>query len=108
MFAARNAAEIAWMQETFEVAKDRDSAPAMFISQADPGLFNHPVESENTRNKKTLVAFAGSTPDGFHDFLVVLRDAVKAFGKSSAYVLGDTHHFRIDKPFYDIDPPNSV
>ncbi|MBZ5644732.1 MAG: hypothetical protein LAO19_18390 [Acidobacteriia bacterium] len=107
-FAARNAADIAWMQETFEVAKERDSAAVMFISQADPGFFDHPVESENTRDPKTLVVLAGSTPDGFHDFLVALRDAVKAFGKPVAYVHGDTHYFRIDKPFYDADPPNSV
>jgi hypothetical protein len=36
-YAARNAADIAWMQETFQVAKARNSAAVMFISQADPG-----------------------------------------------------------------------
>src|SRR6267154_5819300 len=41
------------------------------------------------------------TPDGFHDFLVALRQEVIAFGKPVAYVHGDSHYFRIDKPFLD-------
>lgn len=35
-YAARNAADIAWMQGTFDEAKARHSAAVMFISQADP------------------------------------------------------------------------
>src|SRR5438874_10987597 len=34
-FAARNAADIAWLQETFAVAKQRHSAAIMLISHAD-------------------------------------------------------------------------
>ena len=40
-------------------------------------------------------------PDGFHDFLVALRDQVIAFRKPVAYVHGDSHYFRVDKPFLD-------
>src|SRR5262245_29930091 len=36
-FAARNAANIAWMQDTFREATERRSAAIMFITQADPG-----------------------------------------------------------------------
>ncbi len=36
-YAARNAADIDWMQGTFDEAKARRSAAVMFISQADPG-----------------------------------------------------------------------
>ena len=36
-FAARNAADIAWLQETFAEAKARGSAAVMLIAQADPG-----------------------------------------------------------------------
>src|SRR5437899_11155201 len=37
-FAARNAADIVWMQETFAFAKQRNAAGMMFSSQADPGV----------------------------------------------------------------------
>lgn len=36
-YAARNAANIAWMQQTFDKANKRHSAAIMFISQANPG-----------------------------------------------------------------------
>jgi len=107
-WAARNAADIAWMQETFKIAAQRGSAAVMLISQADPGFNDHVVESENTRNPKTLVLTGGLTPDGFFSFLAALRDEVKRFERPVVYVHGDTHYFRIDKPFYDIDPPDSV
>jgi hypothetical protein len=63
------------------------------------------------RDPKTLVetdnlpasdpAAPGPTPDGFHDFLVALRQEVIAFEKPVAYVHGDSHYFRVDKPFLD-------
>ena len=43
----------------------------------------------------------GANPDGFHDFLTALRERVIAFRKPVAYVHGDSHYFRIDKPFLD-------
>jgi hypothetical protein len=38
-------------------------------------------------------------PDGFQTFLLALRAQVIAFKKPVAYVHGDSHYFRIDKPF---------
>jgi hypothetical protein len=100
---SRRDADIAWMRETFQVAKDRNSVAVMLISQADPGFNDHPIESENVRNPKTLDCLncTTSTPDGFKAFLTALRDEVTAFRKPVAYVHGDTHYFRIDKPFLD-------
>jgi hypothetical protein len=40
-------------------------------------------------------------PDGFVEFLGALRDEVIAFRKPVAYVHGDSHYFRVDKPFFD-------
>jgi hypothetical protein len=99
-FAARNAANIAWMQETFAVAEARGSAAIMLISQADPGWDLSTGEGAPLRDPKTLVETDG-LPDGFHDFLVALRDQVIAFRKPVAYVHGDSHYFRVDKPFLD-------
>jgi hypothetical protein len=99
-FAARNAADIAWMQETFKVAIARGSAAIMLISQADPGWDLSTGVGAPLRNPRTLVETDG-LPDGFHDFLVALRDQVVAFRKPVAYVHGDSHYFRVDKPFLD-------
>ena len=35
------------------------------------------------------------------EFLIALRDEVIAFRKPLAYVHGDSHYFRVDKPFQD-------
>ena len=97
-FAARNAATIAWMKDSFAVAVARNSAAIMLISQADPGFDQSTGVGAPLRDPKTLVETDG-LPDGFHDFLVALRDQVVAFQKPVAYVHGDSHYLRIDKPF---------
>jgi hypothetical protein len=98
-YAARNAADIAWMQETFDEAKARHSAAVMFISQADPGFNDDQVQGAPTRNPLTLVEDdAQASTDGFGDFLRALRDETIAFGRPVVYVHGDSHYFRIDKP----------
>lgn len=99
-FAARNAADIVWMQETFAEAKERHSAAIMFISQADPGFDATDGIRGPLRDPKTLVE-TDADPDGFHDYLVALREEVIAFAKPVAYVHGDSHYLRMDKPFLD-------
>jgi hypothetical protein len=101
-YAARNAANIAWMRDTFASAKANNSAAVMFISQADPAFDQTVGISDNTRNPKTLVQ-EGPLPDGFKDFLTALRTEVIAFRKPVAYVHGDSHYFRVDKPFLTAD-----
>jgi hypothetical protein len=98
--AARNAADIAWMQQTFDVAKSRHSAAVMLITQADPGFDLSDATRAPLRDPKTLAETDGQ-PDGFQSFLTALRDEVIAFGRPVAYVHGDSHYFRIDKPFLD-------
>jgi hypothetical protein len=97
-YAARNAADIAWMQDTFAVAKSLNSAAVMLISQADPGFDLTDATRGPLRDPKTLAETDGQ-PDGFQDFLLALRDQVVAFQRPVAYVHGDSHYLRIDKPF---------
>jgi hypothetical protein len=99
-YAARNQADIAWMQQTFDAAKHDGSAAVMFISQADPGWDGSDATRAPTRDPRTLVESDGQ-PDGYHDFLSALRDQTVAFRKPVAYVNGDSHYLRIDKPFQD-------
>jgi hypothetical protein len=44
---------------------------------------------------------APGQPDGFVEYLTVLRAEVVGFRKPVAYVQGDSHYFRVDKPFQD-------
>src|SRR5262249_17243992 len=84
--------------DTFAVAKANGSAAVMLISQADPGFDQTDGTRGPLRNPKTLVETDG-LPDGFQSFLLALRDEVVAFEKPVAYVHGDSHYFRIDRPF---------
>jgi hypothetical protein len=99
-FSARNQANIAWMRETFEEAATRHAAGIMFITQADPGWDLSDGTRAPLRDARTLAETDG-LPDGFADFLLALREEVIAFRLPVAYVHGDSHYFRVDKPFLD-------
>jgi hypothetical protein len=99
-YAARNAADIAWLQETFAHAKSEGSAAVMIIGQANPGFDASDPTRAPVRDPRTL-AEANPATDGYRDFLTAFRSLVVDFGKPVAYVHGDSHYFRIDKPFLD-------
>jgi hypothetical protein len=79
---ARNEANLAWLEETFEAARENDHAAVMLAIQAN-------VFEEDTEN-----------PSGFADFKEALRQEVVSFGRPVVLVHGDSHNFRIDKPLY--------
>jgi len=99
-YAARNAANIKWLRDSFAIAKARGSVAVMLISQANPGWDQTDPTRAPLRDPKTLVE-TDPLPDGFKDFLTALRAEVVAFGRPVAYVHGDSHYFRVDKPFLD-------
>jgi hypothetical protein len=99
-FTARNQANIVWLQETFDVATARRSAAVLLISQANPGWDLSDGTRAPVRNPRTLAQTDGA-PDGFVEFLTALRDHVIAFRRPVAYIHGDSHYFRLDKPFLD-------
>ena len=97
-FSARNKANIQWLKETFADATARHSAAVMLIAQADPGFDLSDSTRAPLRDSKTL-AEANAATDGFKEYLLALRSEVVAFRKPVAYVHGDSHYFRIDRPF---------
>jgi hypothetical protein len=99
-FAARNTANIVWLHQTFVHAAERGSAAVMLITQANPGWDASDPTRAPLRNPRTLAQTDGQ-PDGFVTFLGALRSEVIAFRKPVVYVHGDSHYFRIDKPFLD-------
>jgi hypothetical protein len=99
-FAARNAADIEWLHAAFAAAKADRSAALMIIAQADPGWDLSDPTRAPTRDPRTLAETDGQ-PDGFQTYLLALRDEVIAFQRPVAYVNGDSHYFRVDRPFLD-------
>ena len=100
-FAARNHANIVWLQETFAAAEARRAAAVMLISQANPGWDLTDPTRAPLRDAKTLAETDGQ-PDGYQEFLLALRDEVVNFRRPVAYVHGDSHYHRVDKPFLDL------
>jgi len=100
-YAARNAADIAWMEETFRAARTRHSAAVMLISQGNPGFDGFDgARGVPLRNPQTLAETDGQ-PDGYQSLLVALRSQIIDFRKPVAYVHGDSHYFRVDRPMQD-------
>src|SRR5205807_257726 len=81
-------------------SRTRPHAVRRIISQGNPGWDESDVKRAPLRDPKTLAETDGQ-PDGFQAFLVALRDEVIAFHKPVAYVHGDSHYFRVDRPFLD-------
>jgi hypothetical protein len=89
-FAARNAANIVWLRETFAHATERGSAAIMLIMQANPGWDSSDPTRAPLRNARTLAQTDGQ-PDRFVEFLGALREQVIGFRKPVAHVHGDSH-----------------
>ena len=96
----RETADEAWLRETFEEAREKQSAGVMIIWQGDPGFDMSGYQGAPKRNATTLVETDGKA-DGFHDILSLLRDETIAFKKPVVLVHGDSHYFMVDKPLLD-------
>jgi hypothetical protein len=88
-YTARNAANLAWLSESFAAAKAAGSKAVMIVLQADmfgPGS-PFPTTTDPT--------------DHFADTRNAIADAAIAFGGPVVVVNGDSHSFNVDKPFTD-------
>ena len=99
-YAARNAADLDWLHGTFDEARRHNSAAVMVIWQANPGWDTADGTRTATRDPRTLAETDGQA-DGYRELLTALRDETVAFRRPVALVHGDSHYFRIDKPFLD-------
>jgi hypothetical protein len=107
-YKARNVANIAWMRETFKAAKALNASAVMIVTQGNPGWDQSDSTRAPLRDPKTLKEIDPKTLkeidpvlDGYQEFLSALRAEVIAFRKPVAYVHGDSHYYRIDKPLQD-------
>ena len=100
-YAARRAANLAWLKLAFEWAKRSGSKAIMLVAQADPRFEN--TWPQDVQQRYMLAGLGLKSPEarratGFDDFLAGLENETVAFGKPVVYVHGDTHIFRVDKP----------
>ena len=89
----RNQANLAWLREAFAVATQNHLRGVLLVLQAN--MFALPPLPP------------GAKRDGYHSFLAALENEVYSFGKPVVLVHGDSHHFRIDRPFPQPIDPNS-
>jgi hypothetical protein len=87
-YTARNAANLAWMRESFALATQDGSLGLMLFIQGNPFPFT-PTDG----NLK-----------GFDEFLIALEEETLKFGKPVVLAHGDSHYFRVDKPLPRPDP----
>lgn len=85
-FLERNPVVLAWLQESFALARRDKLAGIVLLFQANPG-FAHFSE--------------GLPHRGFRDFLEALRQETLDFSGQVVAVHGDTHISRIDQPLRD-------
>jgi hypothetical protein len=82
-FGPREGANLAWIQQTFALAKQDNARAVMLLMQANPHFEVAPT------NRVRL---------GFNRILDLLESETIAFGKPVVLVHGDSHYFRIDQP----------
>jgi len=85
-YAARNAANLAWLAESFALAREEAAAGVVVLFQADP-RFELPPGSP--------------ARSGFEATIAALEAAVRSYDRPVVLVHGDTHRFRIDHPLRD-------
>jgi hypothetical protein len=86
-FAARNAADIAWMREGFAAAKAANHRALMIIQQGNIFPDFPPFPGGGPKE-----------PSGYTEVREALEKEVAAFARPVVLVHGDSHFFRIDKP----------
>lgn len=82
-FAARNSANIQWLKESFAMAHTRGSAGVVLFIHANANIERIP------RFHRAYV-----------DVLELLKDETVLFGRPVLLVHGDTHRFRLDRPWW--------
>jgi hypothetical protein len=83
---ARKAADLHWLDEGFQYAKQIGAKGVLIVWQADPN-FNNEQHLTNPHDG-----------DAFPDYVNALRTETLAFPGQVVLVHGDSHYFKVDKP----------
>ena len=110
-YAERNAANLAWMTESFDLAKRAGNKGIVLLTQANPAFENFWVprrlgqyirvfQDELQKTKPEQLAEIRKK-SGYTDMVQTLAAEVLNFGKPVLFVHGDSHVFRVDKPLFN-------
>jgi hypothetical protein len=102
-YRERKAANLAWMRAAFAAAKADGSRGLVLMTQANPGFENYWPPAAKTRYFSPFVPRGQPVPSyasAFDDYVAGLADELESYDKPVAFLHGDTHLFRIDKPLY--------
>ncbi len=88
--AARDAADRAWLHDSFDLAGRTGAAGVMVVAQADPAF-----EVVNPADRMSRGV------DGLDPFVDALRGETTRFARPVALVHGDGHRYRLDHPLLD-------
>ena len=101
----RKAANLAWLRQAFAEARATDARGVVILTQANPGFETAWPDSAKTRYFLRFVPRGGPIPSrelAFGDYLRTLAEELESYDRPVAYLHGDTHLFRIDKPLYSL------
>jgi hypothetical protein len=99
----RKAANLVWLRQAFAEARATNSRGVVIVTQANPRFESLWSDRARALYLRPPVAPAQGVPRpplAFDDYLNALVDELETYGRPVAYLHGDTHIFRIDKPLY--------
>jgi hypothetical protein len=99
----RQAANIAWMKAAFARAKADSSRALVIMTQANPGFENYWPAGPKGRYFGPFVGRSqppAKPETAFDPYIDALQQELEAYDRPVAFLHGDTHLFRIDKPLY--------
>jgi hypothetical protein len=99
----RKAANIAWLKQAFAEAKAANSRGVVILTQANPGFENFWPAAAKTRYFLRFVPRGQPVPSrplAFDDYIHTLSEELESYDRPVAFLHGDTHIFRMDKPLF--------
>lgn len=99
----RKAANIAWLRAAFAKAKSENSRGLVLMSQANPGFENYWPADPRSRYFGPFIGRGKPLPvpaSAFDNYVAALTEEIEGYDRPVAYLHGDTHLHRIDKPLY--------
>jgi hypothetical protein len=98
-YLERDVADIAWLQASFALAKQKKAKGIVIVLQADPWFDLPETEDLNER--------LDSGHDGYSNLLSTVLFQTRQYDGQVLFVHGDTHFFKLDKPLirqFDLIP----
>jgi hypothetical protein len=95
-YEERNAANLAWLKDAFDVAKRNGSSAIALFNHANPHFEN----SFPARRVRILGVAQSKKASGYSDFIAALEAETLAYDKPVVLMHGDTHYFRVDQPLF--------